>query len=597
MSADGGVEHPHKSPADSATIEKIMRFCRRYQVALLLGFTTIAAIFIRIVDLGGRVFHWDEGRVGYWILRFHETGIHTYRPIVHGPFIPVIDRWLFEILAVTDATARLPVAIIGGLLPLAAWLFRSRLRRIEVIVLAVLFALSPLLVYYSRFMRNDVLVAVFAIFALGFIIRAIDTGKLRYILMSAAALGLSFTTKENAILYPVCFVGAALLIVDRRFFLTENKANMLRQWKIWLSSALSTHGSTRGNALLRITATAVGSGAIFMIIFVFFYAPRPELWQALSAPGQLPGVLRAGSIGAIEDFISMWATGERQDHPYLPYLYDLAETLVYGAPAIVTFGLIGIFTNRYRLGQSHRRPFISFTFFWATASLVGYPLATDIQAPWVGVHVLVPLAVPAAVGIAVIFNVIREGLENTDYVTAGLAAMILFTGVFGIAAANTTYFNSTAEADKQVLQWAQPENELKQTLDTVDAVAEANQGLDVLFVGTTPPNGNTEDLYVRNETSAAVAPPGGPAWHSRLPVPWYLERANANVTSTDPSVSTSEALSDPPPIVISKGHDQAEVETVLSEYQAFEHNFRLWGDRIVIFIDRDAMHNRTQESN
>jgi conserved hypothetical protein TIGR03663 len=334
-----------------------------------------------------------------------------------------------------------------------------------------------------------------------------------------------------------------------------------------------------------------------MIIFVFFYAPRPELWQALSAPGQLPGVLRAGSIGAIEDFISMWATGERQDHPYLPYLYDLAETLVYGAPAIVTFGLIGIFTNRYRLGQSHRRPFISFTFFWATASLVGYPLATDIQAPWVGVHVLVPLAVPAAVGIAVIFNVIREGLENTDYVTAGLAAMILFTGVFGIAAANTTYFNSTAEADKQVLQWAQPENELKQTLDTVDAVAEANQGLDVLFVGTTPPNGNTEDLYVRNETSAAVAPPGGPAWHSRLPVPWYLERANANVTSTDPSVSTSEALSDPPPIVISKGHDQAEVETVLSEYQAFEHNFRLWGDRIVIFIDRDAMHNRTQESN
>ncbi|ERG96657.1 flippase activity-associated protein Agl23 [Haloquadratum walsbyi] len=558
---------------------------------------TVFALVLRLNALGGRVFHWDEGRVGYWILRYHETGIHTYRPIVHGPFIPIVDRWLFEIAPITDATARLPIAVIGGLLPLAALLFREHLRDIEIISLATLLAINPLVVYYSRFMRNDVLVATFAFIALGAVIRGLDTGHLRYSFAAAVALALAFTTKENALLYPVCYIGAAVVVVDWRLTRAvareESHTHILSEWKTRIYVALTGHGTTPGMSLARIGCTFIGSLVLFIAIFTFFYAPRPDLWQAIANPTQLPDTITAGTIGAAEKFIDLWATGGRQDHAYLPYFHDLVETLVYGAPALLSFGLLGIITNRYGVITDRRRPLITFATYWAVASLLGYPLATDIQAPWVTIHIIVPLAIPAAVGLSFVIESAHDALMriNTDTVTAGLAILIILAAAGGVAGANATYFNSASADDKQVLQWAQPENDLKSSMLTTGAIAASNAGTDVLFVGTTPPSASNTDFYVDNESSVATAPPGGPAWHSRLPLPWYLERTNATITSTDPDTELETALSDPPPVVISKGHDRDAVSATLQGYTASEHNFRLWGETVVIFI-----HDETRAS-
>ena len=195
-----GGEPTAEAPTDVSSQSRAdHRFDRRRALLGVVGFTAVA-LALRLVALGGRIFHWDEGRVGYWILRYHETGVHTYRPIVHGPFLPVVNDWLFALLPVSDFLARFPVAAVGGLLPLAAWLFRERLRNVELVAFAALLALNPLAVYYSRFMRNDVLVAAFAVFALGFVVRGFDTGRLRYAFPAAASLGLAFTTKENAVL-------------------------------------------------------------------------------------------------------------------------------------------------------------------------------------------------------------------------------------------------------------------------------------------------------------------------------------------------------------------------------------------------------------
>mgnify|MGYP002760290141 FL=1 len=249
----------------------------------LIGVITVTlfALILRLSALGGRVFHWDEGRVGYWILRYHETGVHTYRPIVHGPFIPIIDRWLFEIAPITDATARLPVALIGGLLPLAALLLRDRLRDIEVVSLAVLLAVNPLMIYYSRFMRNDVLVAAFAFIALGAVIRGLDTGQLRYSFAAAAALALAFTTKENALLYPICYIGAAAIILDWRLMRAvareESRIEILREWKKQIYTALTGHGTTARTTRAPPRCTLTGSVVLSVTVCALLSAPPPHL--------------------------------------------------------------------------------------------------------------------------------------------------------------------------------------------------------------------------------------------------------------------------------------------------------------------------------
>jgi uncharacterized protein (TIGR03663 family) len=563
----------------------------------LLGITLLS-LLVRVVSLGGRVMHWDEGRVGYWILRYHETGVHSYRPIVHGPFLPIVNDYLFVLLPASDFAARLPVAVVGGLLPLVAWLFRDYLRDDETVAFGALLALNPLLVYYSRFMRNDVLVAAFSLLALGCLLRLLATRDLRYLLGAGAAFGLAFTTKENAILYVLCFLGAGTLLLDHRL-VRETRAGtrlgdvLAETWPTEVYHWLRGQGPTFERGAARTGLYFGGGLAVFFLVVIFFYAPRPDLWGALANPAALPGVVDGATIQPAERFYGTWVDGTHQDHDYLPYLYDYLETLVYGAPVVLGFGLIGAVIDRYSPENPGFRPIVAFAVYWGVASVVGYPMATDIQAPWAAVHAVVAFAIPAAVGFVV--RVGLDAFETEDAVSTGLAALLVLVAVGGAVGANVAYWNSTEEADKEVLQWAQPGNDLKESLADVRAVTETNQGTDVLFYGTTTPGGDSVELYVSDESSADTPPPGGPAWHSRLPLPWYLELYGAEVTSTDPEMPVEEAVANPPPVVVAHDWDREKLAPHLEGYSAREHDFKLWGEHIVVFVDREALQRARAE--
>ncbi|MBH9803998.1 TIGR03663 family protein, partial [Clostridioides difficile] len=66
--------------------------------AIAVAAITAGAVIARLVGLGHRVFHWDEGRVGYWTLRYMESGVFEYRPIIHGPFLPLVNSRIFTLL-------------------------------------------------------------------------------------------------------------------------------------------------------------------------------------------------------------------------------------------------------------------------------------------------------------------------------------------------------------------------------------------------------------------------------------------------------------------------------------------------------------------
>ncbi len=562
----------------------------------LVGVLAITALslVLRLVALGGRIFHWDEGRVGYWILRYQETGEFFYRPIIHGPFLPVVNQWLFTLVPVSDFAARLPVAVVGGLLPLAAWLFRDRLDDTEVVALAAVFALNPLLVYYSRFMRNDVLVATFSLVALGFFVRAYDTGDTRLLVPSAASLALGFTAKENAVLYVLCFLGAGVLILDHRLLraTADGRSPGTVVFGDWFGAARTrlADGETPRAAAARVAGWTAVALVVFLGVVVFFYAPRPDLWRAFGDPAGLVDVVERGSVGAWQEFYSSWVEGGHQDHDYLPYLADYLETMLYGAPVVVSLAVVGFVVDRYSVWREGYRGLVAFAVYWGAASIVGYPMATDIQAPWTVVHAVVPLSIPAAVGAAYLFEAGLSSIEADDAIGATLAGLVLLAAVGGAVGLNVDYWNSAAEEDKQVLQWAQPSNDLQSTLERVRAVSRANEGTDVLFYGTHSPTNEDETLfYVQNESTLDRMPPGGPAWHSRLPLPWYLERYGANVTSTPPDTPPEQVASNAPPVVVAYAFDRHELEPHLDGYTAYTHEFKLWGEDVVVFIDRSAL--------
>ena len=570
-------------------------FPRSRALLAILGAFGVA-LLVRIVALGGRISHWDEGRVAYWVLRYHETGTFSYRPIIHGPFLPIVNDHLLAVLPATDFTVRLPVALVGAVLPLSAWLFREHLRRDEMVALAVLLAVNPLLVYYSRFMRNDVLVAAFSIIALGFVVRAYDTGRLAYLIPAGASFATGAASKENYVVYLLCFLGAAALVFDHRLLARTSAGDSTRAIVFAeIPESIARRLQTRGNGhlgrgALRYTAGLVGGLAAFAVVFVFFYAPRPDLWNALGGSTALLPVLEAGSVGALTEMVDSWLGGGHQSHEYLPYLKDFLETFVYGAPVLIVFALVGIVVDRYGVVAGRIRWLVAFATYWGVVSIFGYPLATDIQAPWVVVHAVVPLAIPAAVGAAFVFRSGYEAFDARDTVGIGLAALVVLASVGGVAAANVDYWNASTEEDKEILQWAQPENDLKGTLDDVERVAAVNEGDDVLLYGTHPPNGDEVHFYVENESN----PLGGPSWHSRLPLPWYFEAGDVQHTSSPPDAGVENVTADAPPVVVAYEWDRDELQSELDGYVVRQHAFKLWNEDIVVFIDEDALEAANQ---
>ena len=595
--ASGDADGPPTSPTDGGLVDRVR--------AVVFGVVAVG-LLVRVADLGGRVFHWDEGRVGYWTLRFQETGEFFYRPIIHGPFLPVVNRTLFDLFGASPTVARLPVAVLGGLLPLTALALRSRLSDRETVALAVLLALDPLLLYYSRFMRSDVVVAAFAFTGFVCCVAAIDRQNGLYLVPAAASFGLAFTAKENALVYVLCLAGAAVLMVDHRLVAVTARTGSLLDAVVdtavaGLRAVDDWTADKRLRAAVRrrvdrdTTAVAVHLGVwapivalaaagAFLTAVVAFYAPRPELWQALSGTRPLGPVLETATLGAGERFVDSWVSAG-EGNPFLAFLWDLSKTVGYGSAVVVASAAVGFLADGY--GGRNRR-LVAFCVYWAAVSLLGYPVGTDIQAPWLAVHVVVPLCVPAAVGVVAVVSRLEAALAADDGVRVGLAVFVLVTAAGGLVVPTVDYWNSAADEDGAVLQWAQPSNDLGDTLTELQTVARHNDGTDVLYVGTTQRGGN-ELFYVADESALDRAPPVA-NWHSRLPLPWYTERVNANVTSTPASARYDGLPSDPPPVVIAYAWDHENVSVRLpADYEAHRHDFKLWGEEIVVYVEASAL--------
>ncbi|MFB6085794.1 MAG: flippase activity-associated protein Agl23 [Halodesulfurarchaeum sp.] len=541
------------------------RFDRR-TVLVALGVVALLALILRFAALGWRVFHWDEARVGYWTLRYLETGVWEYRPIVHGPLLFHVNRFLFDTFGASDALARSLVAVVGGLLPLTAWLFRSRLRDLEVVLVGVVLAVDPVLVYYSRFMRNDVPVAAFALLVLGFAVRMLESRRQRYLYGAVLALGLAFGTKEIALVYVAIWGGALLLLLDHRLFVARE---MGESWKNRLRSAVTS--TYRGlNAHRRALLVAVIE---FLAILVALYAPRPDLYRALTDPSRIPSVLEAATIGSAEKLIDLWIQGGHE-HSYIAYLTDALETTAFVSLPLVGFAVFGFLVDRYT-GDSPR-DLVSFSFYWGATVFLIYPAITDISAPWSLVHALVPLSIPAAVGFRIVLERGYRAWEHEDRVGVAIAtlAILAVTAQVGVTVAATS-FQSPQSEDNPLVQYGQPAGHLQETLQEIESVAGTNEGTDVVFYG---------DHFAVPEESVADRPPASSNWLNRLPLSWYLERADARTASA----TTPGGITGRPPVVIARVEHYSELANRFPGYEALTYELTAPGTETVFFIENET---------
>jgi len=588
-------------------LPRMRRSLRRPLPALLA--VSVFALAARLVWLGHRVAHQDEARVADWILQYMRLGTWEYRPIIHGPFLPHVNGVVFDVLGPSDFTMRLVPALFGALLPLAALLYRTRLRDDETIALGLLLAANPILLYYSRFMRNDLMLAATMFVALGCFVRAWDTKRVRWLPVGAFAFGLGFTMKENALLYPVAWLGALLLVADARLVTGERGwvarviggAKAVYAWLVGLydvalgdrSGSVSTHvraGALAAyrNPVVRYVPLALLLVLESLVVVVLFYAPKPDLWTALSGGRPLWPVLREATYGVWMEFTGTWTGTGMHSHSTVQFLGQLLEITIAGAPALFPLALAGFVYDRY--ANSSPRDIVSLCAFWGLASLFGYAAITDILAGWTAIHSVVPLAVPAAVALALVYRAARDALAtNKPALAAGaVTALVLTAGAVGAVGVGAAY-GYDQSTENPLVQYAQPGGDMKPVLADIHAVSDANDGVDVLFYGDTYYSSadthyfNIDDWDDPDDVGGAY-----PGWFARLPLPWYLDQYGSNVTSVE---TASDVPENPPPVVITVDRDEDGLSDRLDGYDRYVYPRYLTDGHgnMVIYVERSAI--------
>ena len=167
----------------------------------------LLAAVLRFWDLGAQALHHDESlHARYTWLLFDGQG-YQHNPLMHGPFLFHSGALGFFFFGDSDATSRLIPAIFGAALVGMPYLLRKQIGMPAVIIAAVLLTFSPTLLYFSRFFRNDIYMAVWSLALVVCIWRYFDEQKERYLYIMAAVLAFSFATKE------VTFITVAIFLL------------------------------------------------------------------------------------------------------------------------------------------------------------------------------------------------------------------------------------------------------------------------------------------------------------------------------------------------------------------------------------------------
>jgi predicted membrane-bound mannosyltransferase/DNA-binding beta-propeller fold protein YncE len=180
---------------------------------LIFALILIVGLISRFYDLEPRVMSHDENSHVYYSWRLYKGDGYQHTPLTHGPFLFHITALSYFFFGDNDTTARIPYALFSVATIAFVWFYRRYLGRAGTIITAILVLISPFMLYYGRYVRNEAFVAFFGIVTIWAILRYLETGEVKYTYWLTAATMLHFTAKETSFIY----TAQALLILGLIF--------------------------------------------------------------------------------------------------------------------------------------------------------------------------------------------------------------------------------------------------------------------------------------------------------------------------------------------------------------------------------------------
>ena len=470
---------------------------------VLILAATIVALALRLPRLRQRPMHGDEAVHADKFGELLEEGVYEYDPNeYHGPtlnyltLIPARLSSAEKLAEISEFTLRVVPVFFGVSLVLLILLIGRGLGSKAAAYAAVLTAISPAMVFYSRYYIQEMLLVSFTFSAIVFGYRYTQSRKVAWVILTGMSLGLMHATKETCI------------IAFGSMFLALGITLLMRREKGSIVNALR---AVKPSHFLAFLAAGIVASALFYSSF-------------LSNPR---GIL--DSIRTYTTYFDRAGNNTLHIHPWYYYIRMLLYSRFFEGPRwsealIVLLDLVGFAAAVIKKGLSCANiHLVRFLGFYTLILTVVYSII-PYKTPWCVLGFLHGMILLAGVGAVVLVRLLPNVLPRL------IVLCLLFEG--SIYLLWQSYLNSYEyySDSRNPYVYAHPTDEVFTIVKRIEEMARVH------------PDGYKMHIQ--------VICPGKDYW----PLPWYLRRFEYETIEWWESVDNSVASA---PLIIASPEVEA----------------------------------------
>ncbi|MBN1806903.1 MAG: TIGR03663 family protein [Sedimentisphaerales bacterium] len=457
---------------------------------VLILAATIIALALRLPRLQQRPMHGDEAVHADKFKALLEEGVYTYDPNeYHGPtlnyltLIPARLSSAHRLAEVGEFTLRIVPVFFGVLLVLLVLLIGRGLGSGAAVIAAVLTAISPAMVFYSRYYVQEMLLVSFTFCAIVSGYRYTQNRRMVWAILTGMSMGLVHATKETCVIaFGSMFLALMIMLLMRR-----SKGSILNAFKL----IKPLH---------------------FLVFLAAFAITSALFFSSFSAnPG---GIL--DSVRTYANYFNRAGNNTLHIHPWYYYLRMLLYSRFFDGPIwtealIVILAMVGFIAALTKKGISCANiHLIRFLGFYTLIMTLVYSLI-PYKTPWCMLGFLHGMILLAAVGAVVLIRLMPNVLPRL------IIMCLLFEGSFHLLW--QSYLNSYEyySDSRNPYVYAHPTDEVFTIVKRIEDMARVH------------PDGYRMHIQ--------IICPGKDYW----PLPWYLRRFEYGTVDWWESVDNSIA--------------------------------------------------------
>ncbi|HTX92031.1 MAG TPA: glycosyltransferase family 39 protein, partial [Anaerolineales bacterium] len=274
---------------------------------LLVVLLFLAAVVSRFYDLGARTMSHDEINHVVPSYSLYSGNGYAYDPMSHGPLQFNMIAFSYALFGDNDFTSRIPAATLSVLtILLTVFLFRRYLGRTGALVAGFLLLISPLMLFYGRYARNEAYIIVWSLLTLYTILRYLEKREAWVLVLFTVANAIHFTDKVTSyMLAGEQFLFLTAYLVDRLARREWQDDSKRKHFLLGLSGAILLGAvtafvylslkpiDTRG---LKIALVGMGLASVGVLVWAVVEGVRGLGWEGLRAERSMDLLMLLGTL-------------------------------------------------------------------------------------------------------------------------------------------------------------------------------------------------------------------------------------------------------------------------------------------------------------